>query len=141
MPKARRKLNAGKLSVSFPAKRDEAVLNAGGSRSESFVYDFSEDGAADFSSGRYLPEGAIVKALTVDVQTAVTGATDAVINAGATALTAATDLTALSGIATVALTDTDGIKLSADSELNIDFTAAPTAGKVRVFVEYLLPND
>lgn len=139
--KARRKLESGKLAVGFPAKRDEAILDAGGYRSESVLYDYAEDGAADHNFGRHLPEGAIVKAITVDVLTACAGATDAVLKAGATALVAATDLTALSGIATIALTDTDGIKLAADSELNLDFTAAPSAGKLRFFVEYLLPND
>lgn len=141
MPKTKTRLPAGNLATGKISTRDEAVLNDGGKRCESFVYDFGQDGAADFNSGRLLPEGAIVKALTFDTQTAVTGATDAVIKAGSTALTAATDLTALSGIATIALTDTDGIKLSAASELNLDFTAAPTAGKFRLFVEYLLPND
>jgi len=139
--KARRKLPSGKLAVGFPAKRDEAVLDAAGVRCESILWDFAVDGAVDIAFGRHIPEGAIVKAVTVDVLTAVAGATDAVLKAGATALVAATDLTALSGIATIALTDVDGIKLAVSSELNIDFTAAPSAGKLRVFVEYLLPND
>lgn len=141
MPKAKLRTKTGELAVSRVSSRDRAVLAEGGSLCESVLWDFSVDGAADISLGRNVPNGAIIKAITCDVQTAVTGATDAVIKAGSTSLTAATDLTALSGIATIALTDTDGIKLSADSELNLDFTAAPTAGKIRLYVEYLLPND
>jgi hypothetical protein len=141
--KARTKLQSGKLAVGYPSKRDEAVLDEGGSRCESVLYDFSEDGGAtgDINFGRLLPNGAIVKAITADVQTAVTGATDPVLKAGSTSLTAATDLTALSGIATIALTDTDGIKLTADSELKLTIATAATAGKVRFYFEYLLPND
>lgn len=141
--KARRKLVSGFLAVGFPSKRDEAVLNASGVRCESVLYDFSEDGGAagDVDFGRLLPEGAIVKSITCDIQDAVTGATDAILKAGATSLVAATDLTALSGIATIALTDTDGIKLSVESELKLTIATPATAGKVRFFVEYFLPND
>ena len=114
-----------------------------GRRCESFTYSFADDGASDFLSGRFLPANAIIKLLTLDVTTQPTGATDAVLKVGSQSLTASTDLTALAaGIHTVALTDTDGIKVTtANSELQIDFTAAPTAGAFRVFVEYLVPNE
>ena len=63
--------------------------------------------------------------------------------AGSTDLVTAVDLTADAGFQSRALAGSaDGIKLSADSELKMDInTAAATAGKVRFFVEFLLPND
>lgn len=152
--KARRKLEAGKLAVGFPAKRDEAVLDAGGMRMESVLYDFATDGGAvgtvDF--GRLLPAGAIVTDIYFDVLTAVTsgGLADFKLTAGATDLMAATDfddatdgidgagllkLSALAGSAAA-------IKIAADAELQLDIvTAALTAGKVRFYVRYMLAND
>lgn len=143
MPKARTKLKAGFLTGGKPNKREEAVLNFA-NRCDSFLYDFEKDGgtaSTDVEFKRSLPAGAIVKGITADIQTAVTGAVDATIDAGSTSLTAATDLTALSGIATIALTDTDGIKLTEASELKLAIATAATAGKVRFFVEYLMPNE
>jgi len=141
MPRARLRKNKGRLVYGTPNSREEAVLDSA-KRAESFLWDFSADGASDFLSGRYLPANAIIKSITLDIQTAVTGATDALFKCGAQTLTASTDLTALSGIATVALTDTDGIKVtSANSEISLDFTAAPTAGAFRVFLEYLSVNE
>jgi len=141
---ARAKLPAGKLAVGFPAKRDEAVLNAGGARCESVLFNFASDGGAigDISFGRKLPAGAIVHKITVDVQTAVLGATAVTLKAGSLALSAATDLTALSGIASIAPLDADGVKVVSEGELKISIaTAAATAGKLRLFVHYVLPND
>ena len=142
MPRARiRKSVLGSgLPGGVPGRREEFILRSA-RRMDQFTYDFSVDGATDFLSGRFLPVDAIVKSITVDVQTAVTGATDAVLKCGSQSLTASTDLTSLSGIATIALTDTDGIKITSLSELQIDFTAAPTAGKIRVFVEYFEGNE
>lgn len=143
MPKARTKLKAGFLTGGKANKREEAVLNFA-SRCDSFLYDFDLDGgtaSTDVEFKRSLPSGAIVKSITVDIQTAFAGATDAVLKAGSTSLTAATDLTALSGIATIALTDVDGIKLSEASELKLGIVTAATAGKARFFVEYLMPNE
>ena len=141
MPRAKIRSKQGKIAGGAPAgSREEYVLRSA-RRCDQFTYDFAADGANDFLSGRFLLADTIVKSITIDVQTAVTGATDAVLKCGSQALTASTDLTALSGIATVALTDTDGIKISSLSELQLDFTAAPTAGKIRVFVEYLQGNE
>ena len=141
--RARRQLKASPLHL--PAHRDEAVLNAGGIRCASVLYDFSRDGGAigDISFQRLLPEGCIAVKATLDIQTAVVGATSTVtLKAGSTTLSAATDLTALSGIAPLALTDVDGVKVAVSSELKISIAvAAITAGKVRIFVQYLLPND
>lgn len=140
MPRARLRQKAKPLVHGTPNSREESVLKSA-RRCDQFTYDFSTDGDSDFSSGRLLRAGAIVKTITVDVLTAVTGATDAVLKCGSDALTTATNLTLLSGVDSIATVDADGVKVSAQSELNIDFTAAPTAGKIRVFVEYLEANE
>jgi hypothetical protein len=143
--KARVQLDAGKLGVGYPASRDEAVLNAGGQRCASVLWDYSVDGGAigDISFGRLLPAGAIVIGLLTDDQTAVLGATSVTLKAGSTSLSGALDLTASAGIQAPALAGSAaGIKIAADSELKISIaTAAATAGKVRFFVRYLIPND
>ncbi len=144
--KARRKLPAGVLPL--PAKRDEAVLNAGGYRAESVLFDFSVDGGAvgTLEFGRLLPAGAIVKKVTTDEITALTsgGSATLMLKAGATNLLAAAAAfdTDFGGIGELALADAQGVKLAADAELELVIAvAALTAGKVRFFVEYLLPND
>lgn len=143
--KARPKLTAGHLAVGFPAKRDEAVLNAGGIRCESCTWDYSVDGGAvgTISFGRLLPAGALVTKVYTDEQTAVTAATSITLKAGSTALTAALDLTASSGVQSPALAGSAaGIKIATASELNIAIaTTAATAGKVKFYVQYLLAND
>lgn len=141
---AKRKLPAGKLEAG-PSRRDQAVLNAGGSRCESVLYDFSEDGGAvgTLSFGRRLPAGAVVVRVFTDEQTAVTGATDVDLVAGSTDLVTAIDFTGDAGLQSRALAGSaDAIKVSTESELKMVInTNAATAGKVRFFVEYLLPND
>jgi hypothetical protein len=142
---ARKKIQAGNLHL--PSSRDEAVLNASGIRVESVLYDFSQDGGAvgTISFGRFIPSGAIINKITSDEITALTssGSATVTVKAGSTSLTAALAFdTGFAGIGDAALTDTDGLKLSADSELKITIgTAALTAGKLRLYVQYLLPND
>lgn len=151
---ARKKLSAGTLATGYPSKRDEAVLNAGGTRCESALYDFAVDGGAvgTINLGRNLPAGAIVTDVYFDVLTAATsgGLADFKLTAGSTDIMAATDfddatdgvdaaglkkLSALNGSAAA-------IKISTESELQLDIvTAALTAGKIRFLVKYLLPND
>lgn len=142
---AKRQLPAGQFAVGYPSQRDEAVLNAGGQRVTSGLWDFSEDGGAvgTISFSRLLPAGCIVTRVWTDEQTAVTAATSVTLKAGSTALTAALDLTASSGIQSPALAGSAaGIKLTVESDLNIAIaTTAATAGKVRFFVEYLLQSD
>lgn len=142
---ARLKLKSGKLAVGFPGKREEAILDASGNRTESVLWDFSKDGGAigDISFGRKLPAGAIVIGLLTDEQTAVTGADEIQLKAGSTNLSGVLDLTASSGVQAPALAGSAaGIKIASDSELKISITTnAATAGKVRFFVRYLLPND
>ena len=143
--RARKKLESGHLAVGFPSRRDEAVLDAGGSRCESVLWDFSQDGGAvgTISFGRYLPADAVVIGILTDEQTAVTGATSITLKAGSTALSGAIDFTGDAGVQSRALAGSAaGIKISAASELNIAIaTNAATAGKIRFFVRYLLPNN
>jgi hypothetical protein len=145
---ARRKLPAGKLAVGYPSQRDEAVLNAGGIRCESSVYDFSSDAGAvgTISFGRHLPAGAVVTRVFSDEQTALTSAGSATVQlkAGSTNLTDALEFdTGFAGVQSQELASSaTAIKVAAESELNIAIAgAALTAGKVRFFVEYLLQND
>lgn len=142
---ARQKLKAGRLAVGYPASRDEAVLNAGGQRCESVLWDKSVDGGAvgTISFGRMLPAGAVVIGIISDELTAVTGATEIQLKAGSTNLSGVIDFTGDAGIQSRALAGSvAGIKLAAESELKIAITTnAATAGKVRFFVRYLLPND
>lgn len=142
--KAKRKLPSGRLEIG-PSRRDQAVLDAGGIRCESVLYDFAEDGGAvgTVSFGRRLPAGAIVVRVFSDEITAVTGANDVDLKAGSTDLITAVDLTADAGLQSRALAGSaDAIKISAESELQLDINTNPaTAGKVRFFVEYLLPTD
>jgi hypothetical protein len=144
MPQAKSREKAGKLAVNKASSRDEAVLNEGGLRCDSVLWDFSEDaGAADaaISLGRKLPEGAIALRLWTDEQTAVTGATDCDLQIGSTALnTAAIDFTGDAGIQSRGATP---YKVAAGGEeISVIFnSSAATAGKVRFFVEYVLPND
>ncbi len=142
--KAKRKLPAGRLEIG-PSRRDQAVLNEGGIRCESVLYDFDEDGGAvgTINFGRRLPEGAIVVRIFSDEITAVADANDIDLKAGSVDLITAVDLTADVGLQSRALAGAvDAIKISSESELKMDInTTAATAGKVRFFVEYLLPND
>jgi len=148
MARARKKLTAGILAVGYPSKRDEAVLNAGGSRAESSVYDFTIDRGAigTVSFGRLLPAGAIVTAVYSDELTVLTSAGLATLQlkAGSTSLTDALAFdTGFAGTQSQALASSaTAIKLTAASELNLAIAvAALTAGKVRFLVKYLLPND
>lgn len=145
--KAKRKLPSGKLVVG-PSRRDQAVLDAGGVRTDSVLYDFSSDGGAigNVDFGRILPAGAIITAVYSDEITALTsgGAATVQLQAGAIDLTDAIAFdTGFAGSESQALASSaTAIKISADSELKIDIaTAALTAGKLRFYVEYRLPND
>jgi hypothetical protein len=145
MAKPRIKQKAGKLSVGFPSKRDEAVLNASGNRMDSCVWSYSTDGGAvgDITLGRLLPANAVIIKVLSEELTATTGATDITLKAGSTALTGSIDFTGDTGIQNRALAGSAaGIKLSAEAELKITIaTNAATAGKIRFYVQYYLSND
>lgn len=145
--KAKRRMPSGLLAVG-PSRRDQAVLDEGGNRSDSVLYDFSNDGgtAGDISFGRILPSGAIITNVYSDELTALTsgGSATVQLKAGSTDLTDALAFdTGFTGTENQALASSaTAIKLSADSELKITIaTAALTAGKVRFFVEYKISND
>ena len=145
--RAKNRVPAGKLEAGI-SRRDEAVLNSGGVRVESVLYDFSEDGGAvgSVSFGRKLPAGAVVVNVYSDEITALTsgGAATVQLQAGATDLTDAIAFdSGFAGTEAQALASSaEAIKISAAAELKIAIaTAALTAGKVRFFVKYMLPND
>lgn len=147
MARAKRKLPAGRLEIG-PSRRDQAVLNEGGNRAESALYDFSIDAGAigDVEFARNLPAGAIVTKIVSDEITALTsgGAATVQLKAGSTNLTDALAFdTGFAGVQNQALASSaTAIKIAAESELKISIAAAAlTAGKVRFYVEYLLPND
>lgn len=135
-------------SLATPGRREQALLDEGGVRCDSVVYDFSQDGGAvgTVTFRRQLPAGAIVTRVFSDEITALTsgGSATLQLKAGSTDLVDATAFdTGFAGTESQALASSaEAIKLSADSELQMEIaTAALTAGKVRWFVEYLIPND
>ena len=142
---AKKREQAKGLASNRPNSREESVLNEGGIRVASFQWDFAVDGGAiaSYASGRKLPAGSVVTRVWSDEETATLTATDIDLLAGATALVSAVDFTADAGFQARALDGSaDGIKLAAESELTMAInTPAATAGKIRWFVEYILPND
>lgn len=145
--KAIKKLEAGPLAVKKISPREEAVLDKGGLRMASVLYDFSVDAGAvgTLTFGRVLPAGAIVTKIVADELTNVTsgGSATLQLKAGSTNLTGAVAIADFAGLTAPALAGSAAaIKLAAASELSLAIaTAAVTAGKVRFLVEYLLPND
>ena len=123
-------------------KREASVLGKFAKQMASFMYDYAADGGAigSYLSGIKLPANSVVTKVYTDEQTAVAGATSITLNAGATALTAALDLTASAGFQSPALAGAAaGIKLASASELSIAIaSAAATAGKVRFAVEFFI---
>ena len=142
---AKKREQAKGLASNRPNSREESVLNEGGIRVASFQWDFAVDGGAiaSYASGRKLPAGSIVTRVWSDEETATLTANDIDLLAGATALVSAVDFTSDAGFQARALDGSaDGIKLAVESELTMVInTPAATAGKIRWFVEYILPND
>jgi hypothetical protein len=99
-------------------------------------WDFAVDGNGTSPTfGVKLPDDCIVTDCWLDTITPVAGATFQP-TAGATALTAAQTLSS-SAVTKPALSTAAGIKVSSTSELGATLSAAPTAGKVRVYVEFM----
>ena len=143
---AKRKLKAGPLAENMPNKREQAVLNNGGIRVESVHYKFSADGGAvgDISFKRLLPAGAVVKALILHEIANFTsgGSATVTIKAGSTALSTAIAVASVATGTTALASSATAIPLAADADIVMSIgTAALTAGELRVFIEYLLPND
>jgi hypothetical protein len=146
--KSKIRVGAGQLAVNKINAREEAVLNDSGMRCESVLFDFDEDGGAvgTLLCGKQLPAGAIIFDIFTDEITALTSGGSATFQllAGATALSAALAFdTGFNGLDDQALAGAvEAIKLSAAAELQFAIgTAALTAGKVRFFVQFMLPND
>jgi len=146
--RAKQRIPKGILAIGKISSRDEAVLSDSGARCESSIYDFSSDAGAvgTISFGRNLPAGAIVTSVHSDELTALTsgGSATLQLKAGSTNLTDALAFdTGFAGTQSQALASSaTAIKISADSELKMAIAgAAVTAGKVRFFVSYKLPND
>lgn len=142
------KQKPGKLAVGFPNRYSEAILDAGGNRVESFLFDFTQDtgAVAIYNSGRLLPLGAVVTNIYSDEITVLTSAGLATVQlkVGTQNLTDALAFdTGFSGTQSQALASSaTAIKVTAQAQLNIAIaTAALTAGKLRFFVEYKLSND
>jgi hypothetical protein len=131
---------AGPLALGKTNKREAAVLQFA-EQCQSVTWDFSKDGGAigDISFGASLPAGAVVTALCVDKETAVTGATAVTLKAGSTALSDALNLVTIGTTSCPVLASSaTAIKLAASSELKISIaTAAATAGKVTFYVRFL----
>jgi hypothetical protein len=142
---AKKREQAKGLASNRPNSREESVLNEGGVRVASFQWDFAVDGGAiaSYASGRRLPAGSIVTRVWSDEETNTLTADDIDLLAGATALVSAVDFVSDAGFQARALDGSaDGIKLAVESELTMVInTPAATAGKIRWFVEYILPND
>lgn len=148
MAEAKQRRPSGNLATNRPNSREEAVLDEGGIRCESVLYDFDEDGGdtGDVEFNRNLPAGAIVTKIFSDELTAFTsgGSATVQIKADSTDLTDAIAFdTGFSGTEEQALASSaEAIKVSSSSELKMTIAgAALTAGKCRFFVQYLLPND
>lgn len=97
---------------------------------------FEPTTAATYASTALLPAGAIVKSITTVEGTALAGGTNVTFKAGSQALTAAIATASFTGVDTHALTDTDGLAVTADSFLSITTTGTYSAGDIEVYVEY-----
>lgn len=97
---------------------------------------FTPTTAATYTSTATLPSGAIVKAITTVEGVALAGGTNITFRVGTQALTAAIALASFTGVDTHALTDTDGLAVTADGFLNIVTTGTHSAGDIDTYVEY-----
>lgn len=144
---AKFRVPAGTLAVGI-SRRDGAVLNESGSRTDSVRYSFAADGGAmgTLTFGRKLPKGAIVTNIYSDEISTLTsgGSATLQLKCGSQNLTGAIAFdTGFSGTQSQALASSaTAIKVSAESEISLTIAgAALTAGEVRFYVEYKLQND
>jgi hypothetical protein len=131
MPKAVARTEPGRIANNREALSSATQLSAFGTRLAKFTYRFSADGATDFSSNYDLPAACRIKSVSVYSAAGVTGATDAVIEAGGTPITGAIDMSVTGAQAPAVTAETES------GELSINFTAAPTAGEATIAVEYI----
>jgi len=97
--------------------------------------------ATTYTSGVIIPAGAIVKSITTVEGTALTTGTSTKFQVGSQDLTAAIVLASFTGVDTHALTDTDGLAITADGELSILTVGVHGAGDIDVYVEYYFTPD
>ena len=134
MKSPQRKL-AGQLVYGSVNAREAAVLEFA-KQLICVEWDFAADGnGVSPTFGVKLPADCIVTDCWLDTITPVAGATFQP-TAGATALTAAQTLSS-AAVTNPALSTAAGIKVSSTAELGATLSAAPTAGKVRVYVEFM----
>lgn len=126
---------AGLLVYGRTNKREAAVLEFA-KQLACVEWDFSKDGNGTSPTfGVKLPNDCIVTDCWIDTITPVAGATFQP-TAGGSGLTAAQTLSS-AAVTKPALSTAAGIKVSATAELGATLSAAPTAGKVRVYIEYM----
>jgi len=131
MPKASSRTLPGRVANDRESLSSSTQLSHFGVRIAKFTYRFSADGATDFLSNYDLSAACRIKSVSVYSAAGVTGATDAVVTVGGTAITGAIDLS-VTGAQAPAVTDE-----IESGEIGIDFTAAPTAGECTIAVEYI----
>jgi len=102
---------------------------------------FVPTAAATYTSDAIIPKGALVKSITTVEGTALAGGTNATFQVGSQDLTAAIVLASFTGVDTHALTDTDGLAVTADGVLSITTTGTHSAGDIDVYVEYFFAED
>lgn len=92
--------------------------------------------ATTYVSTAIIPKGAVVKSITTVEGTALAGGTSTKFVVGSQDLTAAIVLASFTGVDTHALTDTDGLVVTADGALSITTVGTHTDGDIDVYVEY-----
>lgn len=102
---------------------------------------FVPTAAATYTSSAIIPKDAIVKSVTSVEGTALAGGTNTKFMVGAQDLTAAIALASFTGVDTHALTDTDGLAITASGALSILTTGTHSAGDIDVYIEYYFVED
>lgn len=102
---------------------------------------FVPTAAGTYTASVTIPKDALVTSLKSVEGTALAGGTNVTFKVGTQALTAAIALASFTGVDTHALTDTDGLVMTATGNLNIVTTGTFTDGDIDVYVEYYFSPD
>ena len=97
---------------------------------------FVPTAATTYTSGVIIPKGAVVTSVKTIEGTALAGGTSTKFMVGSQDLTAAIALVGFTGVDSHALTDTDGLVITASGELSIITVGIHSAGDIDVYVEY-----
>ena len=92
--------------------------------------------AGTYVSNAIIPAGALVTSVKSVEGVALAGGTSTKFQVGSQDLTAAIVLASFTGVDTHALTDTDGLVISATASLGVITVGTHTAGDIDVYVEY-----